>query len=102
MLFLLQHRQDSFLLSLQEQAMKRSVDVKAGADDTGRYTPLHSAAPPPFVLPFSHVCKTSHTCLLVSGEFLSSVVFPAGACFSRSKDMHVCHCMHVTLQLLPR
>lgn len=34
-------------------------------------------------LPFRYVCKTSHTCFLVSGKFLSSIVFPAGACFSR-------------------
>ena len=43
--------------------------------------------------------KTSHTCLSVSGEFLSGIVFPAGACFSRLKDDDVCHCMRAALLL---
>lgn len=37
-------------------------------------------------LPSGYACKTSHTCLLVSGEFQGSVVFPSGACFSRLED----------------
>lgn len=50
-------------------------------------------------LPIRHVCKTNHTCSLVSGEFLSSIVFLAGACFSRLKDDNVCHCMCVAMLL---
>lgn len=55
--------------------------------------------PPPFHLrrvffPFSHAYKTNRTCLLVSGQFQGSVVFPSGACFSRLED-DVCHCMYL-------
>lgn len=35
--------------------------------------------------------KTSHTRSLVSGEFLTTIVFPVGACFSRPKHDDVCH-----------
>lgn len=49
-------------------------------------------------LPISYVRKTSHTCLLVSGEFLSGIVFPTGACFSRLKHDDVCMCVALPLQ----
>lgn len=51
-----------------------------------------SSLSPEGSLPISHVCKTSHACLLVSGELLSTVVVPVEACFSRLKDDDVCHC----------
>lgn len=38
-------------------------------------------------MPFRCVCETSHTCLLVSGEFQGSVVFLSRACFSRLERM---------------
>lgn len=50
-------------------------------------------------MPISRVRRTSHTCLLVSGVFLSGIVFPPGACFSRLKADDVCHCMRVALLL---
>lgn len=39
-------------------------------------------------------CKTCHTCLLVSGEFLGRIVFPAPACFSTLKKI-VCRCIRI-------
>lgn len=48
---------------------------------------------------FSYICQTSHTCLLVSGEFQGSVVLPSGACFSRLEDDDVCRCMRLCAAL---
>lgn len=41
----------------------------------------------------------SHVCLVVSGEFLSSIVFPSGACFSRFKNDDVRHWTWASLPL---
>lgn len=46
------------------------------------------------------VRETSHTCLLVSGEFRSGIVFLGGACFSRLKVDDVCRLLRAALLLV--